>query len=670
MRKSPRFTGSPGSADRETLDRENARLKAALAEAEARLKSAEALRGSEAKFATVFRTSPVGITLSTFADGRYLDVNDAFLRMVGYTREELLEHTSVERRVWLDAETRRRTFQELETTGSIRDREIPFRRKSGELFTVLFSCERVDMAGEAVVLTNMLDISVRKVAEERLAAHEALLAAILEQATEEIVVRDAEGRLLLANAAVRRHSVWSESFLEATSIADVPRLWGDMLDLDGNPIPPEAYPIQRVLRGETVPSMEFQRLTPDGRRRTLLHNVAPLRNAEGRLVGAVAISTEITAQKEKEAELRHARDDLEERVRARTADLQRLTSELAVAEQRERQRLAAVLHDTLQQLLVGSRFKLQHLDHAPDLAAVHGISRELMTLLGQALAACRSLTAELSPALLHTQGLVAAFHWLATWMQKTHSLNVEVQVHDPVPAFGEPTRVLVFQSVRELLFNVVKHAEVDRAKLEVRIRDDAVQVTVSDDGVGFDPANIQPVGIGGLGLPSIRQRLEYLGGALRIASARGQGSRFTVWVPLYPATAAVPSAPARPQPIRLLVADDHPVVHQALARLLVETDLQVIAEAANGEEAITLARKYRPDVILMDVNMPVLDGVEATRLIHAEYPAIRIVGLSMFEEPAQAQRMREAGAAAYVTKSGSTAGLIAAIRGTTPSDTP
>jgi signal transduction histidine kinase len=224
---------------------------------------------------------------------------------------------------------------------------------------------------------------------------------------------------------------------------------------------------------------------------------------------------------------------VEDRVQARTADLQRLSGELALAEQRERQRLGLVLHDGLQQLLVACRLRVDLLARASDPTAIQTGCASLAGLLEQAVQATRSLTAELIPAILN-EGLIPALQWLAGWMQDTHHLTVDLAIHDRPPDLNEPTRLLLFQSVRELLFNAVKHAKGTAARVEVKMMSNAVQVAVSDNGVGFDPATIQPVGAGGLGLRSIRQRLEYLGGTLEIASTPGQGSRFTLSLPVRP----------------------------------------------------------------------------------------------------------------------------------------
>jgi DNA-binding NarL/FixJ family response regulator len=115
----------------------------------------------------------------------------------------------------------------------------------------------------------------------------------------------------------------------------------------------------------------------------------------------------------------------------------------------------------------------------------------------------------------------------------------------------------------------------------------------------------------------------------------------------------------------VLLADDHVVMRHGLSTLLAdEPDIEVVGEASDGREAVELARRLRPDVILMDLSMPVMNGVEATRVISRELPAVRVIGLSMYEEADRAKAIREAGASDYVVKSDPPATLLAAIRHT------
>ena len=185
-----------------------------------------------------------------------------------------------------------------------------------------------------------------------------------------------------------------------------------------------------------------------------------------------------------------------------------------------------------------------------------------------------------------------------------------------------------------------------------------------------------------VGLFSIHEQLDALGGRLEIDSAPGRGCRVTLVCParrgsgetVHPEVelADAAASPTRPRKrprrsadrIRVAVVDDHPLVRQALAGLLrAAEDMEFAGEAADGASAVTTgARDVRPDVVLMDISMPGMNGIEATRLIDRELPDVSVVCLSMFEEGEQAAAMRAAGAAVYVMKSSGSDAITAAIR--------
>ncbi len=115
--------------------------------------------------------------------------------------------------------------------------------------------------------------------------------------------------------------------------------------------------------------------------------------------------------------------------------------------------------------------------------------------------------------------------------------------------------------------------------------------------------------------------------------------------------------------IRVLLVDDHPLVRDGIARLLrEEPDIVIVGEAPDGKVALDVIRETNPEVVVMDVDMPVLDGIAATQLICASAPHVRVIGLSMFEESIEGEAIRAAGAIAYLAKSGPTKALVDAIR--------
>ena len=367
--------------------------------------------------------------------------------------------------------------------------------------------------------------------------------------------------------------------------------------------------------------------------------------------------------------------------------LRSLAGELARAEERERRRLASILHDELQQLLVGAHIRLDRL--LSESGEVLGPKVQyVVELLGQSIAVSRSLASEISPPIRLGSGLPAAFEWLVQSMRLKHSLAVRMTVRGVIDPVSEDIAILLFRSVQELLFNVVKHAEVDAADLRLTAGNGHLRVTVSDKGRGFDAAKVELAsGVGSFGLFSISERLNLVGGRMESRGYPGRGSSFTLVVPLAvvrpkdggpaPRRQAAPNGSSRRKPaadlpgeqraIRVLMVDDHKVTREGLALLLSkEADIRIVRDCNGGKTAVRLAGELEPDIILMDLSMPGMNGIDATRAIHAQHPGIRIIGLSMFEDAVAAAEMKKAGAVAYVPKSMATRRLVQTIRAVAP----
>lgn len=414
----------------------------------------------------------------------------------------------------------------------------------------------------------------------------------------------------------------------------------------------------------------------DGQWHDVLSRGVPVRDPRGEIRCWAGINLDISRLKRAEEDLRRLTVLLDQRVVERTAELAQavealhnqraqlraLAADLTLTEQRERDRLADFLHSDLQQLLVATRLRAVALGRAPD-PQVQADAREILALTEEAISATRTLTRELSPPSLQRGGLLPALEWLAAWVLEKHKLTVHLStLPGPPPSTPPALAVLLYQAVRELLLNAVKHAHVAAVEVTFSAESGGLTVAVADAGVGFDPALLRTAGgrEGGFGLLGIHERLEWVGGRLSVVSAPGQGSRFTLWAPL---PAASEKAPPPPRTIRIIVVDDHALIRQAIITMLAaEPDLHVVGEAMDGQQAVALVQSLAPDVVLMDVSMPVMGGIPATRAICAAHPAVRVIGLSAAEDPAQEEAMRQAGARAYLRKSELAEALLTAIR--------
>jgi signal transduction histidine kinase/ActR/RegA family two-component response regulator len=412
---------------------------------------------------------------------------------------------------------------------------------------------------------------------------------------------------------------------------------------------------------------------------------ANLRLAESILkMVAIRAAGELERRQADEA-LKKSKDELEDRVKERTYELQNraeqlraLASELTQAEIRARNYLASVLHDDLQQLLVSAKFAVSSALRNTGKSKARASLNEVEDLLNQSIEKSRTLTAEISPPILSHGSLVDTLKWLAHWMHEKHGLTVDLYIEEKVETMQD-VRALLFLAVRELLFNIVKHAGVNRAEVRLDRSDgDGLTIVVTDKGKGFDANLMNEPGrlATSFGLLSIQERLQCFGGRFEIVSTPGHGTFMRLFAPIARepqgetvTTASSNQAPiAQPSlaplsPISVLLVDDHRTLREGLIHLLREiADIRVVGEAGDGQQAVDMARQLRPNVVIMDVNMPGMNGIDATRIIASECPQCRIIALSMYSEPEMETAMRAAGAVNYLIKSGPSDALIDAIR--------
>lgn len=268
-----------------------------------------------------------------------------------------------------------------------------------------------------------------------------------------------------------------------------------------------------------------------------------VRETAERTWAAVERARAEAALRESESALRELTSTLEQRVEQGTRAMRDLSETLSLAEQDERRRLSQLLHDDVQQLLYAIQMKVALADermrngNQPGASEQHQVALEL---LDRAIARTRQLTVDLNPPVLAGEGLVEAVGWLRTQMRDLHGLEVRIRRHGPVHVDATDLSILLFQIVRELLFNVAKHAETDGADVEVSVDQGRIRVVVSDRGRGFDVESLEhhTGSRGGLGLLRARERLRTRGGDLRVHSVLGEGTRVVCEAPLGAAEAS------------------------------------------------------------------------------------------------------------------------------------
>ncbi|OQW32653.1 MAG: hypothetical protein A4E19_04625 [Nitrospira sp. SG-bin1] len=557
--------------------------------------------------------------------------------------------------------------------------------------------QRTREGGVRQILGIGTDITERKRTEEALMASEQRFSKFMRNLPGLAWVKDAQGRYCYANEAAQHvfrrpaedlyGKTDKELFSEETAEQFI------MHDKEA---------LSSSSGIQTVETLEH----PDGIHFSLVTKF-PIHRSGGEppLVGGIGI--DITDRVRSEQQLKASKeqlqlltDKLEQLVKERTQELQHsqerlraLTSELNLAEQRERKRLATDLHDHLQQMLVVGKLAIgQGKRAASGVPACEIILKKVDDILSDALAYSRTLVAELSPPVLRDHGLVASLRWLAEYMEKKHDHRVTIEVPDDQELdLPEDQRILLFQSVRELLINSAKHAGTGQARLTMTRQAGRLCIAVKDEGKGFNLAAAAAAAAGDrpggemsskFGLYSIRERMLALGGTFAVTSAPGQGTTATLVLPLARSAEesglscdalqleAAPAARNKKDAglqtgrkiVPVILVDDHAMVRQGLRSVLdAYADIQVVGEAGDGAEAVKLVEELRPRVVVMDINMPKMNGIEATEQITRRYPDTIVIGISVNATRENEEAMRAVGAVRLMTKEAAVEQLCDAI---------
>jgi PAS domain S-box-containing protein len=391
------------------------------------------------------------------------------------------------------------------------------RRRDGEKRLLAWWCRSlVDATGNVTgALSTARDITERKKAEEALRESEARFRTVFVGAPIGIALADSDCRFIDANETFCRMLGYSKEELLRMSVSDVTH--------------PDERERQTALSeavavgGRSGYDAERRYVRKDG---TVLWTsvvAGPVRDQEGRFLYGIGMVQDITERKQ-----------AQERLQVHQQQLRVLASELSLAEERERRRIAMALHDHTCQNLVLARMKIEELLAAASAGQVEAF-HSICGTLSDTIEDVRELMFDLSSPTLYRFGLEAALEEL---LEDKFGAGQDVEYDfsddaEPKP-LTEDVRVLLFQSVREVLINILKHAGAHKIILDIRRTDGSIRIAVTDDGVGFDMDEVSslPARHRGFGLFNIKERLDYVGGTFEIDSRLGEGSRFVLVAPL------------------------------------------------------------------------------------------------------------------------------------------
>ncbi|MCX7005497.1 MAG: PAS domain S-box protein [bacterium] len=282
-------------------------------------------------------------------------------------------------------------------------------------------------------------------------------------------------------------------------------------------MPHLAAAVRRAVDHGTPYELDVRLMQPAGGLCCALTRGEAVRNASGAVIALIGTVQDISERKHAEVQLQTYADQL-----------RGLASEVTLVEERERRRVAALLHDHVCQLLVLLKIRMSFLRAAAD-ARLHPACDEVARLLDESIQTTRTLTCELSPPVLYELGLGPALEWLSEQLQRDHPQHLIVRIPARAAALNSDMRMLVFMAVREVVINALKHAAAQTIEICMTETAHTLTVVVRDDGVGFIA---DAVGAHNFGLFKTRERIGYLGGSVQVASTPGAGTRVTLTVPV------------------------------------------------------------------------------------------------------------------------------------------
>jgi DNA-binding NarL/FixJ family response regulator/signal transduction histidine kinase len=324
--------------------------------------------------------------------------------------------------------------------------------------------------------------------------------------------------------------------------------------------------------------------------------------------------------------------------------LEALSRKLVTAHENERRALSRDLHDEVGQVIAALKFSLE---------ASGNRSESLRTALASLMAHVRNIAQRFRPPMLDDFGLAPTLEWHVGQFSEQTGIHARFRRLGPACRYHADLEIALYRVVQEALTNAARHAAVPDVSVVLRASPGRIGVRVRDHGAGFDPEQVLS---GSSGIAGMKERLRPFHGELIVQSRRGRGTSVTATVPFQP------GVPMMNEPISVVLADDHRIMRDALKALLESESFQVAGEAGDGLEAVGVAERVKPNVLLLDVSMPGLGGVDVVKQVAKRSPGTRVLMLSMYANDAYVNGAMKSGASGYLLKDAAAEELFHAIR--------
>ena len=466
--------------------------------------------------------------------GNITRVNKAFVQLVGFDQGELIGKHLAElvppqtglyestegTTVMIDDRFYDRAFEQMKTLidkGNLSAWESYYIGKNGKIIPVEQTMFYLyDKKGDRTgVVTINRDISEREKAKKTIVNARNFLEDIIRTTADGIMVTDTLGKIILVNEAVERLLGYSREELLGKNAHDFMFISCENRQTD--------FKKTAVNSMDSIFCYEGTWTAKGGQLLDLEMSIGILKDSADYVTGMVACIRDITDRRAADKKLLEYQNQL-----------RCLASQLTLTEEQERRRIATEIHDRIAQSLALAKIKLgalgmavQSREKAKDVVVIR-------SLLEQSIKDTRSLIFDLSPPFLYEFGLEKALEWLLDDIEKQHGVRIHLEYNGSQGDYDDDVRVLLYQSIRELLINVVKHAKAKTATVSLDRNAQKVHVCVEDDGQGFliSPDGLQVNSGGGYGLFSIKERFHHLGGAITVDSRLNHGTRISLDLPL------------------------------------------------------------------------------------------------------------------------------------------